>query len=240
LLIFRFSRDQTGLFFLKSDRMEALRIEVSEGMGTVSALWQRPDKAAFALVLAHGAGAGMRHVFMGGLAEALAGEGVATLRFQFPYMEQGRKRPDSPRIAQQTIAAAVARAAELAAGLPLFAGGKSFGGRMTSQLAAEGGLEKTAGLVFYGFPLHAAGRPGADRAGHLASVPQPMLFLQGTRDRLAEVDLMREVCRPLPKATLLFVEDGDHSFRMLKRAGISDEAVIRQLARATREWMAEQ
>jgi len=220
--------------------MEALRIEVSEGLGTVSALWRRPDKAAFALVLAHGAGAGMQHAFMAGLAEALSGEGVATLRFQFPYMEKGRKRPDSPRIAQQAVEAAVRRAREMTGDLPLFAGGKSFGGRMTSQLAAEEGLDGVAGLVFYGFPLHAAGRPGNERAAHLTSVPQPMLFLQGTRDRLAEVDLMQEVCRKLPAATLLFVEDGDHSFRMLKRAGISDEAVIRQLARSTREWMAEQ
>ena len=220
--------------------MEALRIEVSEALATVISRWQRPENAAFSMVLAHGAGAGMRHAFMEELAAALAEAGVATLRFQFPYMEQGRKRPDSTRVAQQAIAAAVERATELAEGLPLFAGGKSFGGRMTSQLAAEGRLKTASGLVFYGFPLHASGRPGTERAAHLASVPQPMLFLQGTRDRLAEVDLMRDVCRKLPTATLLFVEDGDHSFRMLKRAGISDAAVIRQLARATREWMAEQ
>ena len=217
--------------------MEEIRIELSEEAGSVSGLFECPEGARFLLVLAHGAGAGMRHAFMEGLAAALAREGVATLRYQFPYMEHGRNRPDGPALARQTVVSAVRKARALAPGIPHFAGGKSFGGRMTSLEAAAGGLPELKGLVFYGYPLHAAGRPGTDRAAHLRDIPQPMLFLQGTRDRLAEADLITGVCRKLPGATLLLVEDGDHSFRMLKRAGVSDEAVIRRLAASTREWM---
>ncbi len=221
----------------KSTSMEkTIQIPVPELERTVSGLFCMPENPEALLVLAHGAGAGMRHEFMTILVDKLAGEQIATLRYQFPYMDDGRKRPDDPKIAKVTVAAAVAEGQRQAEGLPLLAGGKSFGGRMTSMLASEGGLPQVRGLVFYGFPLHPAGRPATDRAAHLAAIRQPMLFLQGARDRLADADLIEEVCATLPAATLRFVRDGDHSFRTPKRTGFTYEQVIGQLAKETSEW----
>src|SRR5688572_717635 len=173
-----------------SVRAESIRIEAGP-QGAVSGLLVAPGKARAAYVLAHGAGAGMEHAFMRASAEGLAKRGVATLRFQFPYMERGSKRPDAPAAAQAAVRAAVAHAASLVPGVPLFAGGKSFGGRMTSQAHAAAPLPHVRGLAFLGFPLHAAGQPGEARAQHLGEVEVPMLFLQGTRDALADAALMQ-------------------------------------------------
>jgi predicted alpha/beta-hydrolase family hydrolase len=184
----------------------------------------RPAGAAALLVLAHGAGAGMRHPFMQAIAEALAGRGVATLRYQFPYMDAGGRRPDP-------------QARALAPDLPLFAGGKSFGGRMTSGAQAQAPLDGVRGLVFLGFPLHPAGRPGTARAAHLDRVSVPMLFLQGTRDPLAGLDLLRSVCDHLgARATLHVVEGADHSFAVLKRSGRTNAEVLAELASTIAEW----
>ena len=201
----------------------------------------RPPGAEALLVLAHGAGAGMRHPFLQGVADALAGHRVATLRYQFPYMNAGGRgsRPDPPAVAAAAVRAAVAAAAEHAPDLPLFAGGKSFGGRMTSTAAADAPLEPVRGLVFLGFPLHAAGRPGTARAAHLAHVTVPMLFLQGTRDPLAALDLLRPVCDHLgARATLHVVDGADHSFGVLKRSGRSNAEVLAEIAAAIAGWTA--
>ena len=183
----------------------------------------------------------MRHPFLQAIAEALAGQGVATLRYQFPYMSQGVRgaRPDPPAVAVATVRAAVAEATQRAPELPLFAGGKSFGGRMTSTAAAESPLDRVRGLVFLGFPLHPPGRPGAARAANLDSVTVPMLFLQGTRDTLAALDLMRPVCDHLgARATLHVVEGADHSFGVLKRSGRTNAEVVAELASAISTWIA--
>ncbi len=206
--------------------------------GSVSALIERPESARFALVLAHGAGAGMRHPFMAAIANRLAARGVATLRYQFPYMEAGGGPPDRPALLVATVQAAVDAAREQLAGLPLFAGGKSLGGRMTSTAASAGVIQEAKGIVFFGFPLHPPGRPGNTRAAHLEDVSQPMLFLQGTRDTLAELDLLRPVCRDLgARAQLHVVAGADHSFHVLKRSGRDDEAVLDELADRSVEWM---
>ena len=191
------------------------------------------------LVLAHGAGAGMEHAFMAAMALGLSASGVAVLRFQFPFMAQGSRRPDPPAIAQGAVRAAVAEAKRrLPAGLPLFAGGKSFGGRMTSQAQADTPLDNVRGLVFFGFPLHAAGKPDTKRAKHLAAVQLPMLFLQGTRDELAEIGLVRDVTVPLvERATLHVVEGADHSFHVLKRSGRNDADVLKELVDTAVGWM---
>jgi uncharacterized protein len=216
--------------------VEQLRFAV-EGGGDVSALLLRPAKARRLLVLAHGAGAGMSHPFMEKLAEELAAVGVATLRYQFPYMEARRRVPDAPAVLTATIVAAVRAVAEAAPGLPLLAGGKSMGGRMTSQAAAQGSLDGVRGLVFFGFPLHPPNQPGTKRAEHLAKVAMPMLFLQGTRDTLADLNLLRPVCRELgSRATLLVIETADHSFHVLKKSGRSDLEVLRELAGKTASW----
>ena len=213
-----------------------LRIAV-EGKGEVSAVLVRPEKAKWLLVLGHGAGAGMRHTFMEALAEELARVGIATLRYQFPYMEGQRGAPDRPPVLTATIAAAVRIAAKAAPELPLLAGGKSMGGRMTSQAAAEGLLEGVRGIVFFGFPLHPPKQPATKRAEHLAKVEVPMLFLQGTRDDLADLKLLKPICKKLgKKATLHVIETADHSFHVLKKSGRSDEEVLRELAEATAEW----
>jgi len=199
--------------------VEQLRFAV-EGGREVSALLWRPAKARRLLVLAHGAGAGMTHSFMEKMADQLAGVGVATLRYQFPYMEQRRRVPDAPAVLTATVVAAVHAAAEAAPGLPLLAGGKSMGGRMTSQAAAEHPLDGVRGLVFFGFPLHPPNRPGTKRAEHLAKVTVPMLFLQGTRDALADLKLLRPVCAKLgARAKLHVIESADHSFHVLKSFG---------------------
>jgi predicted alpha/beta-hydrolase family hydrolase len=208
-----------------------------EDRGEVSALLCRPTKARWLLVLAHGAGAGMSHSFMEKLADELAGVDVATFRYQFPYMEEQRHVPDAPAVLTATVVAAVRAAAEAAPGLPMLAGGKSLGGRMTSQAAAQGPLEGVRGLVFFGFPLHPPNRPGTKRAEHLAKVTLPMLFLQGTRDALADLTLLRPICAKLgSRATLHIIEKADHSFHMLKSSGRSDAEVVRELADTTLTW----
>ena len=182
-------------------------------MHRVSGLLQTPPDARSFYVMAHGAGAGMAHPFMQSMADALAGHGIATLRYQFPYMEQGSKRPDAPKLAQATVRAAVAEASRLVPELPLFAGGKSFGGRMTSQAQAASPLPGVRGLVFLGFPLHPAGRPSDERGEHLFGVQIPMLFMQGTRDELADLSLLKPIVAALPHATLHLIEGADHSLR---------------------------
>jgi predicted alpha/beta-hydrolase family hydrolase len=214
-----------------------LSIEVGERVGRVSGLLLQPPEPRYLYVLAHGAGAAMRHRFMEAIAGALAGRGVATLRYQFPYTEAGRRSPDPPGVLQATVRAAVAAAAGHAPGLPLLAGGKSLGGRMTSSAAARGNLSGVRGLVFLGFPLHAPNRRGIERAEHLDAVQLPMLFLQGTRDALADLDLMRTVTTRLgPRATLHVVEGGDHSFGVLKRSGRSEAEVLAELGDTIVEW----
>jgi uncharacterized protein len=215
---------------------ERLRFGVESG-GEVSALLSRPAKARRILVLAHGAGAGMSHPFMEMLADELAGVGAATLRYQFPYMEERRRVPDPPAVLTATVAAAVRAAAEAAPGLPLLAGGKSMGGRMTSQAAAQHPLNGVRGLVFFGFPLHPPNRPGTKRADHLAKVTIPMLFLQGTRDTFADLKLLRPVCAKLgSRAMLHIIETADHSFHVLKSSGRNDAEVLRELAETTVSW----
>jgi predicted alpha/beta-hydrolase family hydrolase len=214
-----------------------LEIDVGGGIGKVSGLLNRPPQARALYLLAHGAGAGMRHPFIASVVEALAGRGIGSLRYQFPYMEVGRGRPDSPSVLEATVRAAVAVAQDIAPGLPLLAGGKSLGGRMTSNAAARQPLPGVAGLVFLGFPLHAPKRPSQSRAEHLRKVDVPMLFLQGTRDMLADLDLITAVCRDLgPRATLHVVEAGDHSFAVLKRSGRSEGEVMEELATAIADW----
>ena len=206
--------------------------------GGVSALADTPADAHSVLVLAHGAGAGMQHPFMATLAGALAERGVAVLRFQFPFMQLGSKRPDPPALAQSAVRAAVDEAGRRWPGLPLFAGGKSFGARMSSQAQAAAPLPGVRGLVFFGFPLHPAGKPSVQRAEHLARVPLPMLFLQGTRDALADLALVREVVSPLAdRATLHVVEGADHGFEVLKRSGRANVEVIHELAATAVAWM---
>jgi len=219
--------------------IEQLRFGV-DGGGKVSALLSRPAKARQLLVLAHGAGAGMRHPFMEMLASELAGVGVATLRYQFPYMEERRRVPDAPAVLMATVVAAVRAAAEAAPGLPLLAGGKSMGGRMTSPAAAQHPLDGVRGLVFFGFPLHPPKQQGTKRADHLAKVTIPMLFLQGTRDTLADLKLLRPVCAKLgSRATLHVIETADHSFHVLKSSGRKDAEVLRELAETTVSWAEE-
>lgn len=205
--------------------------------GEVSALLTRPDDARALYVLAHGAGAGMRHAFLERMARELARRGVATLRYQFPYMEAGSRRTDRPAVAHAAVRAAIDHAAALEPELPLFAGGKSFGGRMTSQALAERDDERVRGVVFLGFPLHAPKKPSTTRAEHLARVRPPMLFLQGTRDDLADLELVREVTEPLTNATVHVVEGGDHSFKVLKRSGRAEDEVFAELAGTIREWV---
>lgn len=192
----------------------------------VSGLLERPEPARALLVLAHGAGAGMEHPTMQGVAAGLAQRGIATLRYQFPYMERKSRRPDPPALCHATVRAAVVQAARLAPDLPLFAGGRSFGGRMTSQAQAEAPLPGVRGLVFLPFPLHPAGRPGTDRAAHLQEIGIPMLFIQGTRDELAHVDLLQPLIARLGElATLRLLEDADHSFHVPARSGRTDAQV---------------
>jgi len=204
---------------------------------TVSAILERPPAARAMLVLAHGAGAGMRHRFMNQLAAALGERGVATLRYHFPYMEAGRRRPDRPALLEATVRAAVAEAARRAGDLALFAGGKSMGGRMTSQAQAAEPLPGVRGLVFAGFPLHPPGAPATARAEHLARVRVPMLFLQGTRDELAGLDLLQPIVLRLPHAFLDVVDGADHSFA-LPAAQARIRSPVAELADAAAGWMA--
>lgn len=206
-------------------------------IGDVSGLLLRPDHARLLYVLAHGAGAGMRHPFLEAIAQRLAEQGIATLRYQFPYMERRSSRPDSPAIATATVRAAVAEATHVAPGLPLIAGGKSFGGRMTSTAQAEEPLPNVRGLVFLGFPLHPPGRPGDQRAEHLARVQIPMLFLQGDRDEFADLKLLTPLIERLgQRATLHLVEGGDHSFKVPKRTGRTADDVTADLVGTIDGW----
>ena len=204
----------------------------------VSGLLQTPPRARACYVMAHGAGAGMDHPFMVDVARKLALRGVATLRYQFPYMERGARRPDPPQVAQATVRAAVAAALSLLPELPLIAGGKSFGGRMTSQTQAKASLQGVWGLAFLGFPLHPAGRPSQDRAEHLFDVQIPMLFLQGTRDALASLDQLEPLCKKLGTlATLKLFADADHSFHVPVRTGRKDTQVLGDVVDVLAAWL---
>jgi len=186
-------------------------------------------------VFAHGAGAGMHHPFLQRASEALGRHGIATHRYEFPYMKAGKSRPDSPAVAEAAVREAVRAAAQT--GLPLLAGGKSFGGRMTSQAQSKEPLPRVRGLVFYGFPLHPPGRPGIERAEHLSAIEIPMLFLQGTRDEFATLDLLRGVVKRLgSRATLHLIEEGDHSFKVPKRTGKNEGDVLEELAITVQQW----
>jgi uncharacterized protein len=204
----------------------------------VSGLLQSPPGARVCYVLAHGAGAGMAHPFMAAVAADLAERGIATLRYQFPYMERGSKRPDPPKLAQATVRAAVAEATRLLPEIPLIAGGKSFGGRMTSQAQAVDPLPGVRGLAFLGFPLHPAGRPSQDRAKHLFDVHIPMLFLQGMRDALAMLDQLEPLCKNLgSRATLKLFQDADHSFHVPARSGRRDPQVRADMLDVFAAWI---
>lgn len=204
----------------------------------VSGLLQAPQDARACYVLAHGAGAGMKHPFLAAIAQGLADRSIATLRYQFPYMEQGSKRPDSPKVAHAAVRAAVLEASRLLPGAPLFAGGKSFGGRMTSQAQAASPMPGVRGLVFLGFPLHPPGQPSVERAKHLSEVQIPMLFLQGTRDEFASLPLLQGVCEQLgARATLKLFEEADHSFHVPARTGRKDADVRAELLDALAKWI---
>ena len=214
-----------------------LRIALEAG-DSVSALSTAPAEARAVYVFAHGAGAGMTHRFMEDVAQGLAERGIASLRYQFPYMEKGSRRPDVPRVAHATVRAAVAEAARRWPGLPLYAGGKSFGGRMSSQAQAAQALPGVRGLVFLGFPLHPAGKPASERGEHLLEIECPMLFLQGTRDELADVSLLRALIERLgERATLELVADADHSFHVPARSGRTDAQVRAGLLDAFVRWI---
>ena len=216
---------------------QPLSIEVETGV-RVSGLLQVPAHARACYVLAHGAGAGMAHPFMAAVAEGLAERGIASLRYQFPYMEQGSRRPDTPRLAHATVRAAVAEAARRRPELPLFAGGKSFGGRMTSQAQAQSPLPGVHGLVFLGFPLHPPKKPSDERAAHLSEIDVPMLFLQGTRDELAQMELLQAVVQRLgARAVLRWSEHADHSFHVLVRSGRNDAEVMEELLGTMATWI---
>ncbi len=211
----------------------------ADDQGTkVSGLLDLPEAARACYVFAHGAGAGMAHPFMAAVARGLAERGIGTFRYQFPYMEKKSGRPDSPKVAHATVRAAVAEAAKLAPGAKLFAGGKSFGGRMTSQAEALEPLPGVRGLIFFGFPLHPAGKPSDERAAHLSDVRVPMLFLQGTRDSLAELDLLRPLAKRLGKGASLEVFDAaDHSFHVPKASGRDGKEVMRDLLDKAAAWI---
>jgi predicted alpha/beta-hydrolase family hydrolase len=205
----------------------------------VSGLWLAPEPSRAVYVFAHGAGAGMRHAFMEAAAQGLAERGIATLRYQFPYMERGSRRPDAPPLAQATVRAAVAVAGQRGPSLPLFAGGKSFGGRMTSQAQAADPMPGVRGLVFLGFPLHPAGEPSDTRAAHLSDVQVPMLFVQGTRDELADLSLLQPlVARLSGHATLHALADADHSFHVPAKSGRKDAQVLAEALDAFAAWIA--
>ncbi|TYO64130.1 alpha/beta hydrolase [Bradyrhizobium hipponense] len=216
-----------------------LKLDI-ERIGSVSAILTQPDNARACYVLAHGAGADMRHAFMDKIAAGLANRGIATFRFNFPYMEKKQGRPDQPAVAHATIGAAVAEAAQLCPGVTLVAGGKSFGGRMTSQAQAKAPFSGVKGLAFLGFPLHADNKPSTERAEHLARVDIPMLFLQGTRDRLADLGTLKPVVAGLgPKARLHEVEGGDHSFAVLRKSGRSNDEALAEVLDTLAAWIDE-
>jgi uncharacterized protein len=209
----------------------SLSFIVSSEIGKVSAELVVPDKPICIMTMAHGAGASMTHAFMVSIAQALADLGIATLRFNFPFMENKKGRPDTPAVAHKTIEAAIGQAHQRFPSLPLFISGKSFGGRMSSQYLATHSSSLVKGIIFYGFPLHPSGKPSIERAEHLKDVKVPMLFLQGTRDELATYDLIEKVCASLPKATLVPIENANHAFK----AGKLD--VIPILANSSKAWI---
>ncbi len=217
--------------------MQKLSVQVSDDT-TVSGILRLPADPVACYVFAHGAGAGMEHAFMTAVADGLAERRIATLRYQFPYMERGSKRPDTPPVAHAAVRAAVACAARELGSLMLLAGGKSFGARMSSQAQAIEPLPQVAGLVFLGFPLHPAGTPATSRADHLSKVQIPMLFVQGTQDKLAELDKLRPVVAGLgARATLMTLEHADHSFHVPKRSGRDDEAVLKEALDGVAQWV---
>jgi predicted alpha/beta-hydrolase family hydrolase len=216
---------------------QSLKLDI-ENATSVSALLLRPDNARACFVFAHGAGAGMAHPFMETVATGLCDRGIATLRYQFPYMEKGSKRPDAPAVAHAAVRAAVRQAARLSAGLPLIAGGKSFGGRMTSQAQALAPLPGVRGLAFLGFPLHPPGKPSTSRAAHLSELKIPMLFLQGTRDDFAEMTLLEPVVKGLGGlASLHVVKEADHSLHVLARSGRNDREAMNEVLDALSVWI---
>ena len=222
---------------MPSSEVKPLTVKVQDDK-IVSALLQKPGRARACLVFAHGAGAGMSHPFLADSASGLAERGIATLRYQFPYMEQHSKRPDPPKLAQAAVRAAVGEARRLLPDMPLFAGGKSFGGRMTSQAQAASPLAGIRGLVFFGFPLHPAGRPSRERGAHLVDVALPMLFLQGTRDTLAALTELEPLCKALGRrATLTLFPDADHSFHVPVRSGRKDAEVRDEMLDAVAAWI---
>jgi predicted alpha/beta-hydrolase family hydrolase len=222
---------------LKAAAAQPLRIEISPA-ASVSALLVRPPQARACYVFAHGAGAGMTHASMETIGTGLGERGIATLRYQFPYMEKASKRPDPPAVAHAAVRAAVAEASRCCPELPLIAGGKSFGGRMTSQAQAIAPLAGVRGLAFLAFPLHPAGKPSSDRARHLSDVKIPMLFLQGTRDALAELSLLEPMVKSLGSlATLHLVKEADHSFHVLARSGRNDREVMTEVLDAFAAWV---
>lgn len=220
-------------------KTKELKLDI-ERIGTVSAILVQPANARGCYILAHGAGAGMRHSFMDKAAAGLADRGIATFRFNFPYMENNQRRPDQPMVAHATIRAAVEEAARLCPGVTLVAGGKSFGGRMTSQAQSKAPLPGVKGLAFLGFPLHADNKPSTERAEHLTRVDIPMLFLQGTRDRLADLGYLKPVVEALgPKAKLHEVAGGDHSFAVLRTSGRNNEEALEEVLDTLTAWIDE-
>ena len=211
--------------------IQSIALPVSSSIGNVSAEYFIPEKSSCIITLAHGAGAGMHHSFMVTLAQSLADFGIATLRFNFPFMEQKKKRPDVPAVAHKTVEAAIANAHERFPSIPLFVSGKSFGGRMSSQFLSAHSISYVRGIIFYGFPLHQIGAPSMERAEHLKQVKHPMLFLQGTRDELAKFDLIESVCASLPLATLIKIEGANHAFKAGK------QNIMQVLVDNTRQWV---
>ena len=212
-------------------RTRSLKIHISDSIGEISAEVIEPENMKAMMVLAHGAGAGMSHPFLRTLSDELSSFGIGTLRYNFPYMEKGKKRPDVPAVAIKTVEQVVAKASTLFPDNALILAGKSFGGRMSSHLLARHTPEVLKAIVFYGFPLHAVGKPGVERATHLITIKVPMLFLQGTKDDLAQVELIKSVCDGLPSATLEFLEGADHSFKIGKKDSIVD------LSKKTNDWL---
>ena len=212
-------------------KTRSLSLKISPSIGIVSAECMIPEKSQCIITLAHGAGAGMHHSFMVTLSQLLSDKGIATMRFNFPFMENKRGRPDTPAVAHQTIETAIIKAKKLFPELPLFAGGKSFGGRMTSQYLSANPNAAIKGIIFYGFPLHPPGKPSTDRAEHLKEVKTPMLFLQGTKDELATWNLIEPLCSSLKLATLVKIEGADHAFKAGK------QNIVQLLADTTKDWM---
>lgn len=217
---------------------KSIRIKVNDKVGEVSGLYYSPSGAEYVMVFAHGAGAGIKNKFMEQVSISLAEKKIATLRFNFPYMENGKKVPDTKPVCIASISAAVGKAVKLNPGLPVFAGGKSFGGRMTSTAASENAIPAVKGIVFFGFPLHAPGKPSNERAEHLYKVEIPMLFLQGTRDALASLELLKPVMKKIGKKATLFIVDGaDHSFHVSKEFMMKDSEVIELICNEAAKWM---